>query len=91
MSICCKAPRRVASTLLATLVAYPLPLPLAAAEPSLDFHHGGSQIPNYVLKYPPDFPHFEYVNPDAPKGGTLVLSSSTRCSPASFRLPALTG
>ena len=65
MSRCCKAPRRVASTL------------LAAAEPSLDFHHGVSQIPNYLLKYPPDFSHFEYVNPDAPKGRTLVLSSST--------------
>ncbi|MYH57495.1 MAG: ABC transporter substrate-binding protein [Boseongicola sp. SB0675_bin_26] len=23
------------------------------------------------LKYPPDFPHFDYVNPDAPKGGTM--------------------
>jgi len=23
------------------------------------------------LKYPPDFTHFDYVNPDAPKGGTL--------------------
>ena len=22
------------------------------------------------LKYPADFPHFEFVNPDAPKGGT---------------------
>ena len=69
-----RAPRRVASTLLATLVAYPLPL--AAAEPSLDFHHGVSQIPNYNLKYPPDFPHFDYVNPNAPKGGTLVLPST---------------
>ncbi len=27
------------------------------------------------LKYPPDFAHFEYVKPDAPKGGTLRLSS----------------
>ncbi len=26
-------------------------------------------------KYGPDFEHFEYVNPDAPKGGTLVLAS----------------
>ena len=26
-------------------------------------------------KYPADFTHFEYVNPDAPKGGTLVLHS----------------
>jgi microcin C transport system substrate-binding protein len=25
------------------------------------------------LKYPPDFQHFDYVNPDAPKGGTLKL------------------
>ncbi len=25
------------------------------------------------LKYPPDFKHFNYVNPAAPKGGTLVL------------------
>ncbi len=24
-------------------------------------------------KYPADFTHFEYVNPDAPKGGTLAL------------------
>ncbi|WP_422073745.1 extracellular solute-binding protein [Tranquillimonas rosea] len=23
------------------------------------------------LKYPPDFPHFDYVNPDAPKGGEM--------------------
>jgi microcin C transport system substrate-binding protein len=25
------------------------------------------------LKYPPNFPHFDYVNPNAPKGGTLRL------------------
>ena len=27
------------------------------------------------LKYGPDFQHFDYVNPDAPKGGTLIQSS----------------
>jgi microcin C transport system substrate-binding protein len=27
-------------------------------------------------QYPADFPHFDYVNPDAPKGGTLRLSST---------------
>jgi microcin C transport system substrate-binding protein len=27
-------------------------------------------------KYGSDFKHFDYVNPDAPKGGTLVLSAS---------------
>ena len=26
-------------------------------------------------KYPTDFSHFDYVNPDAPKGGTVVLPS----------------
>ena len=25
------------------------------------------------LKYPPDFKHFDYVNPNAPKGGRLRL------------------
>ena len=29
------------------------------------------------LKYGPDFEHFEYANPDAPKGGELVLSAIT--------------
>lgn len=28
------------------------------------------------VKYPADFTHFDYVNPDAPKGGTLALSDS---------------
>jgi microcin C transport system substrate-binding protein len=27
------------------------------------------------FKYPPDFTHFDYANPDAPKGGTMRLSS----------------
>ncbi len=26
------------------------------------------------LKYPPDFKHFSYVNPDAPKGGRLTMA-----------------
>jgi len=29
-----------------------------------------------TLKYPPDFAHFDYVRPDAPKGGQLVLSAT---------------
>ena len=41
---------------------------------ALEFRHGISQIPNYDLKYPQDFARLEYVNPDAPKGGTLALS-----------------
>lgn len=50
---------------------------------SLAFRHGVSQIPNYELKYPPDFAHFEYVNLDAPKGGTLVLPYTWRYSSVS--------
>jgi microcin C transport system substrate-binding protein len=38
----------------------------AAAEP----RHGLSAFGD--LKYPPDFKHFEYVNPDAPKGGRIA-------------------
>ena len=40
-----------------------------------------TQAPGYgiavfgKLKYPDDFKHFDYVNPDAPKGGTLKLSA----------------
>lgn len=32
------------------------------------------------LKYPPDFSHFDYVNPAAPKGGELRLVSNLRVS-----------
>lgn len=38
----------------------------ASAEP----RHGLSAFGD--LKYPPDFKHFDYVNPDAPKGGRLA-------------------
>ena len=30
------------------------------------------------LKYPADFKHFDYVNPDAPKGGLFSTIPSTR-------------
>jgi len=30
------------------------------------------------LKYPPDFKHFDYVNPNAPKGGTFSQLGSVR-------------
>ena len=41
----------------------------------LDFKHG---IALYgELKYPADYSHLEYLNPNAPKGGTLVLPTGT--------------
>lgn len=45
-------------------------MPAAAAEPA----HGLSLHGD--LKYGPDFTHFEYVNPDAPKGGTVTRGTS---------------
>ncbi len=32
------------------------------------------------IKYPPDFLHFDYVNPIAPKGGEIILVPPTRLS-----------
>lgn len=47
------------------LLAVPLTGALAA-----DATHGHSKYGE--LKYGPDFEHFEYASPDAPKGGTIV-------------------
>lgn len=41
-----------------------------AASASAEPRHGLSTFG--ALKYPPDFKHFDYVNPDAPKGGRIV-------------------
>jgi microcin C transport system substrate-binding protein len=51
---------------LAFLVLLPL---AAAAQDAEGWRHGGALFGE--LKYGPDFTHFDYVNPDAPKGGTL--------------------
>ncbi|WP_416796597.1 extracellular solute-binding protein [Ciceribacter azotifigens] len=40
----------------------------------LQWHHAISVIE--PPRYPKDFPHFDYVNTDAPKGGNLNLSAS---------------
>lgn len=37
----------------------------------IPYTHGYAYLSN--LKYPAGFPHFDYVNPDAPKGGSLRL------------------
>lgn len=50
---------------------------IAAAQPgdaSAEGVHGLSAFG--TLKYPADFKHFEYVNPDAPKGGRISLIGS---------------
>src|SRR3954467_336377 len=46
-------------------------LPGAAAAEEPVWRHGLS--PFGQIKYPPDFKHFDYVNPDAPKGGLVRM------------------
>ncbi len=57
----------------AVLAAGPLTAASAqqAAEPLAPKHHALSLIS--TPKYPPDFKHFDYVNPQAPKGGEARL------------------
>ena len=57
---------RLAKALVICLTALTLSLP-AQAEPRTT--HGLSLFG--AVKYPADFAHFDYVNPDAPKGGVL--------------------
>ncbi|CAD0186073.1 Periplasmic oligopeptide-binding protein precursor [Ruegeria sp. THAF57] len=45
-----------------------------AAEENVTRSHGYSYFGN--LDYPADYPHLNYVNPDAPKGGELSLAGS---------------
>lgn len=58
--------------LILALASFSLALPAAAQD--APWHHGVSTIGK--LKYAPDFKHFDYVNPDAPKGGELKLSET---------------
>ncbi len=57
----------VAAPFAGTLAGSPSPAQTTAAEPA--WRHGLSLFGE--LKYPAGFPHFDYVNPAAPKGGTV--------------------
>ncbi len=45
---------------------------VARAQDNMVISHGYSFYGD--LTYPQDYPHFDYVNPDAPKGGEIALS-----------------
>jgi microcin C transport system substrate-binding protein len=51
-------------------------LVLAGMAPAVPAHAAQGIAMYGDLKYPPGFAHFDYVNPDAPKGGTLKLSAN---------------
>ncbi len=57
--------------LLLLLFTFLAPLSSLATETKITEAHGFALYDN--LKYPPEFSHFDFVNPDAPKGGTLRL------------------
>ena len=56
-------------------------LPRAAAAEGPE-RHGMSAFGD--LKYPPQFPHFDYVDPNAPKGGVFSHVGSTRAFNQNF-------
>lgn len=58
------------ASLLAVLTAAVLATSTTAEIAVAEERHGLSIFGD--LKYPPDFKHFEYVNPDAPKGGKVA-------------------
>jgi microcin C transport system substrate-binding protein len=75
-----------ASALVAGLALAVLAAPAAAQ----GFHHGLSVFGD--LKYPPDFRHFDWVNPAAPKGGRLAtIGTEARTSFDSFNAFILKG
>lgn len=61
---------RFAAALLAALALAPVHAEAQAPE----WRHGLSLLGD--IKYPPGFKHFDYVNPDAPKGGAVRLAQT---------------
>jgi microcin C transport system substrate-binding protein len=59
----------------ATIMVPPVAVPSAFAQEEVE-HHGMSAFGD--LKYPADFKHFDYVNPDAPKGGVFSHIAPSR-------------
>ncbi len=73
----------VAATLLLAVLA-------PAAAVAAEARHGLSSFGD--LKYPKDFKHFDYVRPDAPKGGTLsMIGTAGRITFNSFNAFILRG
>ncbi len=66
--------RRILTSIVA-LAALAVPATVAAADGEGEWVKATSLIEE--PRYPPDFPHFNYVNPDAPKGGTARLSGAS--------------
>jgi microcin C transport system substrate-binding protein len=66
--------RRVDRSVAITLLALPFFASTLAAAAATGPQHAIAMYGD--VKYPADFTHFAYANPDAPKGGALALSGS---------------
>ncbi len=70
---------RMCKTALATLAAFLVASALTAASAKAETMDGVEGRHGVAMhgdvKYPPDFQHFDYVNPDAPQGGTMRLAA----------------
>jgi microcin C transport system substrate-binding protein len=75
----CELTRRDTLALGAGALAAAVIVPAAAQEAE---RHGMSAFGD--LKYPPDFHHFDYVDPNAPKGGMFSHVGSTRAYNQNF-------
>jgi microcin C transport system substrate-binding protein len=64
---------RMRSGLAGLAVVVAILAPAVAQEPKVTVSHGLTL--GDTLKYPKDFKHFAYANPDAPKGGTVRMYS----------------
>lgn len=65
--------RFLSGLIVAATAALSLLAPARAEDAAAQWRHGISTVGD--LKYQPGFAHFDYVNPKAPKGGTLRLSN----------------
>jgi microcin C transport system substrate-binding protein len=62
-------PACAAAALIASPILFAAQAPAEEKAPERVWRHGVTLLGD--LKYPPDFKHFDYVNPNAPKGGTV--------------------
>lgn len=76
--------RVLAALALGTLLAFST-APARAADADPPWRHALSLMGS--IKYPPGFARFDYVNPEAPKGGTLRLSTESNFDSFNFVIP----
>ena len=75
--------RQVLGTTIAVIFAV---IPVATSQASDGGWHTATALVGEP-KYPEGFPHFDYVNPDAPKGGLVRLSDTGTFDTLNFVIP----